>query len=133
MRSFLAGSLAAEDEQAIARHLEERQSCERLAAELSDDREARELARDKRRAATNTAATAEMDDLCRRLHALGRLSMAVESAGRAVTNTNDGATEIGQAGSTARELASWKIRAGDINQDDHPRLTQIGSYDVVRS
>ena len=71
MRAFLAGELGEYDESVVVEHLDDCPNCERLAAELSDDREARKLARVNRRVAIATAPTPEVDDLCRRLHAPG--------------------------------------------------------------
>src|SRR5688572_21154423 len=101
MRAFLAGELCEYDEGAIAEHLDDCQQCERLAAELSDDRETRKLAHVNRLVAVPTAPTPEVDDLCRRLHALGMLSMALESADCDAADADGETTEVSAGGSTA--------------------------------
>ena len=132
MRAFLAGELGEYDESVVVEHLDDCPNCERLAAELSDDREARKLARVNRRVAVPTATTPEVDDLCRRLHALGMLSMAVESADCDAADADGATTEVSASGSTATDWPTWQILADDDKKSGQPRLTRLGPYDVLR-
>src|SRR5262245_27033815 len=122
MRAFLSGSLANEEEGAIARHLEGCAHCERLAGELSDDREARQLARFSRQRVVATNAEPEVEDLRRRLHALGLLDMALASEHHAAGNGNGNGDGNGS-----------RMAAADEPKASEPRLTQLGRYDIVKS
>src|SRR5262245_18862985 len=71
MQAFLAGQLDPAEEEAVVRHVDDCPRCEQLAAELSDDSEARELAAASSQCARDVVVEPEVQDLCRRLHALG--------------------------------------------------------------
>src|SRR5262245_40769346 len=139
MQAFLAGKLPPEREEAVGRHLEACASCEKIASELSDDRQARELAATTRRRTKHPSTAPEIDDLRRRLHALGLFAMAVDKAeaGRtAAVPPKKGtlrATSRGD-GSTALDLPVWQEPADDDTpQVDSLPCTQLGHYDIIRT
>jgi eukaryotic-like serine/threonine-protein kinase len=137
MQAFLAGQLPPEREEAVAQHLESCASCEKTAAELSDDRQARELAATTRR--TKHPSTApEIDDLRLRLHALGLFAMAVDKAEAERTvavppKKGTLRTTSRGDGSTAFDFPAWQPPADDGSQDDAPPCTQLGHYDIIRT
>src|SRR5687767_13447147 len=71
MQAFLAGKLDPEQEEAVIGHLDGCPRCERLAEALSDDDEARALAATAGHHHHENVGGTELNDLCRRLHALG--------------------------------------------------------------
>ena len=137
MKAFLAGDLAASDEQAVVGHLESCPLCERLASEMSDDREVRKLA-----AGHNVPVVAapepEIEDLRRRLHALGLLAMAVD-AGKTDTETQnvsgDGSTHDAVVGNGSG-TSDTRVRQNGDSADEHSAATeptQLGHYDVLKT
>ena len=80
MEAFLAGALPPVDEAAVIGHVDGCRHCEQLAAELSDDVETRQLAALSRKRPDRTLAGPEMDDFCRRLHALSLMETAIRSS-----------------------------------------------------
>jgi WD40 repeat protein/serine/threonine protein kinase len=131
MQAFLAGQLSVDEEESAGQHLEACADCERLAAELSDDGEARQMASVSRGAKSIRAGEDEIDDLRRRLHALGLFSIAEDNE-----NFNDNANAVS---ATAGD--------GDATRDDHrsdhdgsnaaavydaPPLSRLGRYNILR-
>src|SRR5262245_14508314 len=78
MKAFLGGGLPPDEEADVARHLECCDRCEHLAAELSDDAVARQLAAMRQKCSAATRASREIGDVWRRLHALGVFEMATQ-------------------------------------------------------
>ena len=84
LRAMLAGALSPADEQRIAEHLRCCQACERLADELADDKEIRDLLVQQRRRGAAAVECPSLVDLRERLVALARLDDRPDSEERAV-------------------------------------------------
>jgi WD40 repeat protein/serine/threonine protein kinase len=134
MRAFLAGQLDPAVEETVARHVDQCLRCERLATELSDDEEARELATAAGHAAGNVAAGREVQDLCRRLHALGMYDSVLDDADSGL-DENSEATAIGSAASMhdTAEIAPLPLSLSTDQLDGGPSLTQLGRYEIERT
>jgi WD40 repeat protein/serine/threonine protein kinase len=137
MRAFLAGDLAASDEQAVVGHLESCPLCERLASEMSDDREVRKLAAGHSLPIAE-ASEPEIEDLRRRLHALGLFAMAVDAA-ESDTDTKhfrgDGSAHDVVTGNGSDTSDARQRQNGDSadEQSAAAEPTQLGHYDVLKT
>jgi WD40 repeat protein/serine/threonine protein kinase len=138
MQAFLAGELAPLEEEEAAQHLDRCVSCERLAAELSDDQQARELAAAKVAATPSPTIGPEIDDLRRRLHVLGLFDIAIASSNcpddssRPPKEGTARGIDCGE-GSTAGDWSAWRLASESEHQNDRPRITQLGPYEIIRT
>lgn len=134
MRSFLAGQLAEEEEESISQHLEGCERCDQLAAELSDDGEARQLASVSRRRTATAVAVPEIDDLRRRLHALGLFSVAVET--ETLPEESSQEAENGES-ADGEDSTNSEGRPGGPSTESSgasnvPPLSRLGRYKILR-
>lgn len=147
LTAFLAGQLDADDDRVVAEHLDGCSRCEALAAELSDDREARKLAA----AAEGKQPVAaklepQVEDLCRRIQALGLYELAAQK------EIHDTQSVIGHS-PTPTAVLKQKLKQQAIGltaalpvappkadeppplsppAEGVPRLKRLGRYDIVR-
>jgi serine/threonine protein kinase/WD40 repeat protein len=143
LTAFLVGDLDPEEDGAVAEHLEQCPACERMAAEFSDDLEARELAAaaEGKSAAGNEP---QVEDLCRRLHALGLYELAVQAE---ESDTDSGnapgprRTTVFRAvpkPQTPLETSAAAFIPPGLGPTEEvsplsPRLKRIGRYEIVRA
>src|SRR4051794_15768256 len=133
MRAFLAGGLSSEEEETVSQHLDACTRCEELAAGLSDDGEARQLASISHGAKSVGLDAPEIDDLRRRLHALGLFSVAAENESLSSELEQMGSGQTTVIGDSTRN----DHRSGDdcIQSAAHqnvPPLSRLGRYSVLR-
>ncbi len=140
LTAFLVGDLSPEEDRAVSEHLEECPVCERMAAEFTDDLEARELAAAAGGKPAVLANEPQVEDLCRRLHALGLYELAVHA--------EEGDTDAGRP-AEPRRTAVFRTRAKPQMALDapaagppadeaeelplSPRLKRLGRYEIVRA
>jgi len=115
MRAFLAGQLTPGEEHAVAEHVDDCADCEHLATELSDDRQARELAAASQRRPGANVSDSVICDLRHQLRALAVYEEAAAGERRAVDDGRD----------------RPPMGAGD-GTHAVPHLTRLGRYQILR-
>jgi eukaryotic-like serine/threonine-protein kinase len=132
MLDFLAGEFSAEQEMLVVEHLSRCPACERLAGELSDDPEARQLA-----AAAELRPRGEepasLSELRLRLHVLGLLGTAVDDG--QPTGGGPPATAVIEL---ARRITPHQAPAGSglvdrpLRERELPLPPELGRFHIIR-
>ena len=135
LTAFLAGELTPDDDRAVAQHLDGCSHCEQLADELTDDREARELAAaavGKQPAGANEP---QLEDLCRRLHALGLYELAVSQEQQEQIDDTQSNLEPRQRTSVLpnRVVVRPAEPPPGPAEEPPPRFKRLGRYELVRT